>query len=120
MYLPFQGAKVIPVTFDAGTYTFGDVTLPQVDIVAARATDGQVWLALTNVDPHRSASVTANIAGMTATTATGEVLTAARVDSVNTFDNKTSVVPAPYRVATQGGNLVLELAPKSVTVVKLQ
>jgi alpha-N-arabinofuranosidase len=120
MYLPFQGAKIIPVTLNAGTYTFGDVTIPQVDIIAARAADGQVWLALTNVDPNRSASVTANVSGIEAATATGEVLTAERVDSVNTFDNKASVVPAPYRASAQSGKLVLQLAPKSVTVVKLQ
>jgi alpha-L-arabinofuranosidase len=120
MYLPFQDATQIPVTFEAGTYTFGDVTIPQVDILAARGKDGQVWLALTNVDPNRPANVTANVAGMTATSATGEVLTAERVDSVNTFEAKTSVTPVPYRAAGVGGKLVLQLAPKSVTVVKLQ
>jgi alpha-L-arabinofuranosidase len=120
LYLPFQEAQLIPVTFDAGTYTFGDVTIPQVDIIAARAKDGQVWLALTNVDPSRPASVTANVAGMTATLATGEVLTAERIDSINTFEAKTSVAPVPYRATAAGGNLVLQLAPKSVTVVKLQ
>jgi alpha-L-arabinofuranosidase len=120
MYLPFQDAKLIPVAFDAGSYTFGDVTIPQVDVLAARDKDGQVWLALTNVDPARPASVTANVPGMMATTATGEVLTAERVDLVNTFEAKTSVTPAPYRAAAVGGKLVLLLAPKSVTVVKLQ
>lgn len=120
MYLPFQDATQIPVTFGAGSYTFGDVTIPQVDILAARAKDGQIWLALTNVDPSRPASVSANIAGMTPTTATGEVLTAEWINSVNTFEAKTTVAPAPYSATAEDGSLVLQLAPKSVTVVKLQ
>jgi alpha-N-arabinofuranosidase len=120
MYLPFQDAQLIPVSFAAGSYTFGDVTLPQVDMIAARAKDGQVWLALTNLDPARPASVSANVAGMTARSASGEVLTAERVDSINTFDNISAVAPTPYSATATGSSLVLQLAPKSVTVVRLQ
>lgn len=120
MYLPFQDATLIPVTFAPGSYSFGTVTLPQVDIIAARAKDGHVWLALTNIDPNKPASVTANVAGMTATSAAGEVLTAGRVDSVNTFASKSAVAPTPFSAATTAGKLVLQLAPKSVTVVRLQ
>jgi alpha-L-arabinofuranosidase len=120
MYLPFQDATLIPVTYAAGTYTFGEVTLPQVDIIAARASNGQVWLALTNLDPSRSVAVTPQIVGMQPTLAVGEVLTAERVDSINTFDRKTAVAPTPYRAEAADGSLVLQLAPKSVTVVRLQ
>ena len=31
MYVPFQDATFVPVAFDAGAYTHGDVTLPRVD-----------------------------------------------------------------------------------------
>lgn len=120
MYVPFQDAQFIPVTYDAGSYTFGGVTLPQVDILAARATDGRVWMALTNIDPNRSASVNAKIAGMAVNSATGEVLTADRVDAVNTFGAKAAVAPAPYRANASNGSLILELPPKSVTVVSIQ
>ena len=96
------------------------MAVPQVNIIAARAKDGQVWLSLTNLDPARPARVTAQVVGMTAASATGEVLTAGRVDAINTFDNKTAVAPAPYRATATGGSLVLQLAPKSVTVVRLQ
>ena len=36
MYVPFQDATFVPVTFDAGTYTHGDITLPRVDAIAAK------------------------------------------------------------------------------------
>ena len=36
MYLPFQDATSVPVSFDPGAYTHGDVQLPRVDAIAAR------------------------------------------------------------------------------------
>jgi alpha-N-arabinofuranosidase len=118
MYVPF--AQVLPVTFAAGEYRFGTTTLPQVDAVAARATDGQVWLALTNIDPNQPAEIDANIRGLDAQIATGEVLTAPKVDAVNTFEAPSAVSPRPVRFVASGGKLVLRLPPKSVTVVQLQ
>ena len=53
MYVPFQDATFVPVTFDAGTYTHGDITLPRVDAIAAKDAGGKLWLALTNLDPNQ-------------------------------------------------------------------
>ena len=119
MYVPFQDAQFLPVTLNAGTYTYGKITLPKVDAIAARSKDGKIWLALVNLDPNREASVTANIAGVNATTATGQVLTAASFNAVNTFDAPNAVQPKPFSAAAQDGKLVLRLAPHSVTVVQL-
>ena len=46
MYVPFQDATFVPVTFDAGTYKHGEITLPRVDAIAAKDASGTVWLAL--------------------------------------------------------------------------
>ena len=35
MYVPFQDATFMPVTFDAGTYSQGGITLPRLDAIAA-------------------------------------------------------------------------------------
>ncbi len=42
MYVPFQDATFVPVTFDAGWYTHGDVALPRVDAIAAKGRERQV------------------------------------------------------------------------------
>ena len=85
MYVPFQDATLLPVTFDAGKYTQGDVSLPRVDAIAARDASGKVWLEITNLDAEKPAQIDAAIAGVTPKTATGETLTAPAVDSINTF-----------------------------------
>jgi alpha-N-arabinofuranosidase len=120
MYVPFQDASFVPVAFDAGTYGHGDVVLPRVDAIAARDTAGKLWLAVTHLDPRRSVELEVSVAGVTARAAVGETLTAARVDSVNSFEAPHTVVPIPVTAAARGGRVVLTLEPKSVTVVSLE
>jgi alpha-N-arabinofuranosidase len=119
MYVPFQDATFVPVTFDAGTYTHGDITLPRVDAVAAKDAGGRLWLAVTNVDPNRPVEVEASLSGVTAASAAGETLTAPKVDSVNTFESPNTVAPKPISAKVQGGKLTLKLEPKSVTVISV-
>jgi alpha-N-arabinofuranosidase len=117
MYVPFQDATSVPVTFDAGRYTHGGITLPRLDAIAARDAAGTLWLALANVDPHRPAEIAATLTGITPRSASGETLTGAAIDSVNTFDAPHAVAPKPAQVTLDGQRLSLTLAPKSVTVI---
>jgi alpha-N-arabinofuranosidase len=120
MYVPFQDATFVPVAFEAGTYTQGDITLPRVDAIAAKDTAGKLWLEITNLDPQRTADVEVNLAGMTARSAAGQTLTAPKVDSVNSFDAPNTVVPKPISATVQAGKLALKVAPKSVTVISVE
>ena len=47
------------------------------------------------------------------------MLTADRIDSINTFDAPHAVEPKPFSAKADGGVLVLHLPPHSVTVVHL-
>jgi alpha-N-arabinofuranosidase len=120
MYVPFQGATVVPVSFEAGSYVHGDVTLPRLDSLAARDAAGKLWLAVTNLDPNRPAAVEARLAGVTPKSAAGETLTAPKVDSVNGFDAPSTVAPKPFTARIQGSALLLTLEPKSVTVISVE
>jgi len=120
MYVPFQDATFVPVTFDVGTYTHGDTSLPRVDAIAAKDAAGKLWMEITNIDPEQPVEIEANLAGITAKSAAGETLTAPKVDSVNTFDTPNTVMPKPISAKIQGGKLALRLEPKSVTVVSVE
>ncbi|WP_084583057.1 alpha-N-arabinofuranosidase [Sphingomonas azotifigens] len=120
MYVPFQDAQAVPVSFSAGTYTQGDVTMPRVDAIAARGKDGKLWLAVTNLDAGKPARVAVTFAGVAAKSATGEVLTAAKVDAVNSFAAPNAVVPKPIRGTVAKGAVTLELPAKSVAVVQIE
>ncbi|WP_454715576.1 alpha-N-arabinofuranosidase [Caulobacter segnis] len=120
MYLPFQDATFVPVSFDAGTYTQGDVKLPRIDATAVRDTNGKLWLAVTNLDPVKSATIVPKLAGAEAASAKGQVLTAPRVDAFNTFETPNTVSPKPYTAKTTAKGLTLDIPPKSVVVVQLE
>jgi alpha-N-arabinofuranosidase len=120
MYVPFQDATFLPVEFNAGTYVHGDISLPRVDAIAAKDSSGKLWLAITNVDPNQPAEVEASLAGISAKSALGEMLTALKVDSVNTFDAPNTVVPRGVSVQVKGGRLALKLEPTSVTVISVE
>ncbi len=117
MYVPFQDARRLPITFDAGTYRFGDVVLPRVDAIAARGTDGKLWIALTNVDPGRPVTIDVRIDAARVRAATGTVLTADRVDAINSYDRPDTVVPRPIAARVHQGRIAITLPPKSVTVL---
>jgi len=120
MYVPFQDATFVPVTFEAGTYTHGNITLPRIDAIAARDKNGKLWLALTNVDPNREVEIDLKTPGISAGSFSGETLVAPKVDSVNTFDRPNTVVPKPISAKAQNSKLVMNLEPRSVTVVSVE
>jgi len=120
MYVPFQDATFVPVSFDPGSYTHGDIKLPRLDAIAAKDSQGKLWLAITNVDPNQPADIDVNLTGVNAKSASGQVLTAPKVDSVNTFDAPNTVAPKPVSAKLDAGKLSLTLDPKSVTVIAVE
>jgi len=119
LYLPFQDATFIPVKFDAGAYKFQALTMPRLDAAAARDKAGKLWLAVTNIDPNHPAEIAVAVEGARAGTVTGQVLTAATVGAVNTFDAPNIVAPKPISGTVSKGIARLTLPPKSVAVVAL-
>ena len=85
MYVPFQDATFLPVTFDAGWYTTArHAAARRRDCRAGR--EGKIWLALTNLDPNRaptSRSTSPALAGGTALSRRRR--SAQAVDSVNSL-----------------------------------
>jgi len=120
MYVPFQDATFVPVTFDTGTYQHGDITLPRVDAIAAKESSGKLWLAITNLDPNQPVEIAASVAGIAVKSASGQTLTAPKVDSVNSFEAPNTVAPKAMSIKVEGGKLALKLEPKSVTVISVE
>jgi alpha-N-arabinofuranosidase len=120
MYVPFQDATLIPVQVDGGTYTQGNLTLPRLDAVAARDAQGNIWLAMVNLDPRQAIRIHATLGDRPVRSAHGEVLTAARVDSLNSFDAPHAVQPLQLDAIAGPGGPILELPAKSVSVVQVR
>lgn len=120
MYVPFQDATFVPISYDSGTYRYGDKSMPRLDAVAARDSSGQLWLSVTNVDPDKPADLVLDVSGKAIRSADGQLLTADRVDAVNSFAAPDNVKPRPFSAQRQGDRLRLTMPPKSVAVLALR
>ena len=96
------------------------MVLPRVDAVAVRAGDGKLWLSLVNLDPNRPADFQVKIPGIAVRGASGTVLTAPRVNSVNTFAAPDTVVPRPFSGRATGGGVTVQLPAKSVAMLAIE
>ena len=120
MYVPFQDATLVPVKFDAGSYSFAGKTMPRVDAVAARDTAGKLWVAVTNIDPNHPAEIAITLPGSSARRATGQVLTAGAINAVNSFDAPETVTPKPIVATRRGDALTVTLPAKAVAVLAVE
>jgi alpha-L-arabinofuranosidase len=120
MYVPFQDATFVPVALDGGRYTHGTITLPRADAIAAKDAAGTLWIAVTNIDPTHTLDVSARLTGIRASSATGEMLTAPAVDSINTFAAPMTVAPRPITAKMESDRVTVTVAPKSVTVIAVR
>ncbi len=77
-------------------------------------------MAVTNLDPNRAVRINAAVAGAPVRWARGEVLTAPRVDAVNTFAAPDTVSPKAFNGQAAGTNgVVLDIPAKSIVVVQV-
>ena len=120
MYMPFQDATFIPIDYEPGHYQHADTTLPQLSVIAAKDKQGVLWLAATNIDPNNSLTLELDIAGKSLQALEGYTLTAAKVDSVNTFSQPQKVVPSKISAGINNNKLRITLAAKSVSVFSIQ
>jgi alpha-L-arabinofuranosidase len=121
MYKPFQDAASLPIDIKTGIYEYDQWSVPQVSASAAKTKDGSIVIGLANLDPHKTANISAVIAGAQVKDAKGEVLTANSMDAHNTFENPDAVHPVAFDGAKLAGNtLSVTLPAKSVVVLRLQ
>lgn len=122
LYKVFQDAAALPFELQAPEYTLGDVRVPGLHASAARDTAGAVHVALVNLNPDKSADLELHLAGLAPKQIQGRILTAAAINSMNTFEKSNAVSPSVYSGASIQGQGVLRAAlpAKSIVVLDLK
>jgi alpha-N-arabinofuranosidase len=121
MYKPYMDATVLPIEVNSPNYSKAKLTLPVISASAVRDKAGKVHVALTNVDPNRSITVSVKLSGATASTVSGQIITARKMTAINTFDAPDTVVPAAFTGARLSREtLTVTLPAKSVVMLDLR
>jgi alpha-N-arabinofuranosidase len=122
MFKVHQGGTLLPVELQSPDYAFGSEKIPLVSASATRAADGSaVHVSLANTSPSQPATLTVKLAGLTAKSVAGRILTASAINAHNTFDAPNAVEPAAFAGAVlKGDTLEVKLPAKSVVVLALK
>jgi alpha-N-arabinofuranosidase len=121
MYRVHQDATLIPTELNAPEYKLGQSSVPSLNVSASRDKEGRLHLSIVNLEPNRAAEITTRVAGSTIKGVNGEVLTAAAMNAMNTFDAPNTVRPAQFNgYKIQDSQLILNIPPKSVVVLELR
>lgn len=98
-----------------------DRVVPMLSATASRDKAGVVHISLANVDLEESQSITVNLGSIQPKSVSGRILTSARIDDYNTFDNPNKVAPTDFKGAKVSGNsLTVELPAKSIVTLTLK
>jgi alpha-N-arabinofuranosidase len=121
MFKVHQGGTVLPVELQAPDYVLGEERIPMVSASATRAADGSgIHLSLANTSPSQDVTLRVRLAGLTAKSVAGRVLTAAAMNAHNTFEAPNAIQPTPFDGASlKGDTLDVRLPAKSVAVLTL-
>lgn len=120
MFKVHQDATVLRTDLISPDYAFEGKHIPAVSASASRNTAGQVHLSLVNTHPREAVTITTTVAGHTAKSVSGRVLTAEAMNTHNTFDATNVIAPKPFDGAKlNGGTLTITLPAKSVVVLAL-
>jgi alpha-N-arabinofuranosidase len=120
MYVPFQDAVRLPVEFEAGKFQADSIIIPRVDAIAAKGKDGNIYVAITNIDPENTASITLPFEGYSITSASGETLFASEIDAINTFEAPENVKPQAINSVVSGSDVSITVQPQSLTVLTIK
>ena len=121
MYRVHQGATSLPTDINAPEYRLDQATVPSLHVSASRDSEGRLHVSIVNLDPNRSAEIATTIDGAAVKSVTGEVLTSAAMNAMNTFENREVVKPAPFsKFKLNGAQLSLTVPAKSVVMLELK
>jgi alpha-N-arabinofuranosidase len=121
MFKQHQGAIHLPVELACNAYALGTESIPSLHASASRNSRGAVLVTLCHLNPQDETELDLRLEAMRPRKARGRVLTAPAMNSYNTFDDASVVVPRPLeRLRVEGDRLRLTLPPMSVTAVVIE
>jgi alpha-N-arabinofuranosidase len=115
MYRVHQDANLLRSTLECGGYGYQGEEIPQISASASQNAAGQVQITLCNINPAAGEEISFAIPGYPVNRVFGTVLTAARMNAHNSFENPDTLIPAAFseiRLAETG--FAATLPPMSV------
>lgn len=120
MYKVHHGAEALNISYKSAEYKMGEESIPEISVSASRDGSGKIHISLCNLNHAESSSVEIDLRGISASSVTGSILTAEKMNTFNDFENPDAVSPKVFtKVDLKQHILTTELPPMSVVVLEL-
>jgi alpha-N-arabinofuranosidase len=120
MYKVHQDATRLPVKFESPEYKFEDRSMPAMSVSASRSTQGDVNVSIVNAHAKDDIELTCELPGIKAAGVAGRILTSAKLDAHNTFEDPEHIRPTEFKDASiKDGKLTAKIPAHSVVVLTL-
>lgn len=120
MYKVHQDALLVPAEVISDDFVLNGKRIPAVSVSASIDESGKMHISLTNIDNTNKQQVAIDIKGYKAGKVSGRILTSAKVQEGNTFENAEKVTPQTFNDASFSNNsLVVNMPANSVVVLEL-
>lgn len=121
MYNVHQNATLLPISLSTENYNLGGKSIPSLSASASKDSAGFIHVSITNINAEKSESVSITIVGANCKKVTGRILTAAKLQDHNTFDDPDKIVPHTFEGAALKDKVIsLSIPPFSVVVLELK
>jgi len=121
MYKVHHDATLLPIELECSDYTFGNDSIPALNVSASKNDSGSIHMSLCNLDPGNTAEVHCALEGAEPKEISGRVLTAKAMTAHNTFENPQVVKPTIFNNFKLEGNILTTTLPtKSVVVLEIE
>ncbi len=121
LYKVHHDAKLLPLTFISPDYTMDNQKIPALNASASRDSLGAIHITFVNLDPNKKLTLNTSLNGLQWNTVSGQVVTSAKINDINTFENPNKIRVEKFSAATKrGNNLTVELPAQSVVMLELK
>jgi alpha-N-arabinofuranosidase len=121
MYNVHQDAKLIPLTLKSNDYVFEGEKLAAISASASKDSLGRTHISLVNIDAKKDQEITIDLKGAKFSSLSGRILSSAKLQDNNSFNNPDKIKPQAFKGASLKGNtLQVKMPPFSVVVLVLK
>lgn len=121
LYKVHEDAHSLVIQLASPNYEYKGHHIPAVNASASRDSNGVVHVSLVNLDPHKNIPLRTTLPGVSFSHVTGQILTAARFNDCNTFEEPNKVRLQAFNGARkEKDELVIDLPPQSIVMLTLE
>lgn len=120
LYKVHQEATYLPIDLVSEDYEQNGRKIAALNVSASRSEDGTVNISIVNVHPDKVMPLECELRGADLKNVSGQILTSAKLNDHNTFDQPDKIKPVSFdKARIRNNRLTVEIPAKSVVVLRM-